>query len=134
MLQVLIRAGWTGLITWALPFLVSMFFYDRNGAMATDIFLFKSIMIVTSNLTVLGMLRVFFAPSRDAFLGSGILAGTLWLAINVVLDVVILLPLGQMSLSEWLTRIGIGYLTMPATAIVAGLILKMKVRSNVQNR
>ena len=118
---------------WAIPFLVSVPFFNRSGELQIDIFAFKSLMLVVGSLTgVILLLRHLgrsFAERAPEILATGgfwrfgLATGTLWLAINWALDFLILLPLSGQSPMEYMLSIGAGYLAMPITA--TGLALAM---------
>lgn len=114
-----------GFIAWLVPFVASFLFYTKDG-LTIDIFLFKSIMIVVGSITAAVLLILYFKRITSHFAREGILVGALWFAINILLDLLILLPMSGMSVAEYFTRIGIGYLSIPAMAIAVGTSLANK--------
>jgi hypothetical protein len=110
-----------GLLSWAVPFVVSFAFVDRSGQWLIPYPLFKSIMVV-----VFGRLGTWFLVL--AFRGiaptwrSGLALGLYWLAINLVLDLIALLPLTGMTVVAYLFDIGLRYLLIPIIATAIGAV------------
>ncbi|MCL2792780.1 MAG: hypothetical protein FWD87_06790 [Spirochaetaceae bacterium] len=115
-----------GVLTWLIPFVVSFFFYDKNGNCLIDIDLFKSIMIVVSALAGCGLLVIFFRKTKGAYLQTGIAIGVIWLLINLILDALILLPMSKMPIDTYIMQIGVRYLNIPIICIMAGALLETK--------
>lgn len=110
-----------GLLSWALPFLASIPFYDRAGQLLIPQPLFKSLMVVIGGgvgcvLLVLSFRRI--PPSRK----SGLAIGTLWLAINLILDVIVLLPMSGLGVGAYFQDIGLRYLLLPIIALAMGAV------------
>lgn len=55
-----IRIGWMGLVTWAIPFLVSVLFYGRDGQLQIPLGTFKAIMFVCGTATGMGLLVLLY--------------------------------------------------------------------------
>jgi len=53
-----------GFLSWLIPFLAAFFFYSKEGEMAIDIFLFKSIMIVVGSISAAFLLISYFKKSK----------------------------------------------------------------------
>ena len=115
-----------GIITWIIPFVASLFFYDKNGNCVISIDLFKSLMIVISGLTGCVLLVIFFRKIKDSYLQTGIGIGVIWLLINLLLDALILLPMSKMPIAIYIIQIGIRYLNIPIICIMAGALLEIK--------
>ncbi len=60
-----------GFLTWLIPFVVSFFFYSKEGQPLIDIFLFKSIMIVVGSLTGASLLVLYFRGLKKDYLKEG---------------------------------------------------------------
>jgi hypothetical protein len=110
-----------GLISWIVPFAVSFLFVDRSGQFLIPQTLFKSLMVVIfgglgTGLLVLAFRRV--APS----LRSGALLGCYWLGMNLVLDLVVLLPLIRMPVVDYAYDIGLRYLLIPIVGAGMGAV------------
>ncbi len=112
-----------GFLAWLIPFVISIFFYDKNGLMV-DIFLFKSIMIVVGSISGAFLLISYFKKINTAYLKEGIIVGIVWFGINILMDLLILLPMSKMSITDYFTQIGIRYLVMPAMSIAVGKSLE----------
>ena len=82
-----------GLLTWLLPFLISVPFYSAEGEPLYDIFLIKSVLLVFSAALGTLLILIYLRGIRDNFVRETALLGGVWLLINWALDAVILLPL-----------------------------------------
>lgn len=115
-----------GILVWAVPFAVSMFFYDQSGELMIDVFLFKSIMIVLSvsfgGWLLLQSLGRMPSPTGRA----GLILGTAWMVLNWGLDAALLLPLTGMALGSYAAAIGLRYLAMPVQGALLGAALQRR--------
>ena len=114
-----------GFLAWLIPFISSFPFYSKEGLLI-DIFLFKSIMIVVGAVSGSILLILYFKRIESAFAVEGIIAGVIWFAVNILLDLIVLLPMSGMPAGEYFTQIGIRYLVMPAMSIAVGISLQDK--------
>jgi len=113
-----------GFLSWLIPFLASIPFYSSQGVLLVDVFLFKSIMIVVGSLVGTLLMVWLFLRIREGYLREGILIGFSWLAINWVLDWLVLLPMSGMDVSTYFSQIGIRYLVIPIIAVSMGFVLE----------
>lgn len=105
-----------GFLTWLVPFVVSVPLVGRDGQPVLPTGLFKSLMIVIGSAVGAWLLvRVFRQP--PTFRHPGLVVGLLWLGINVALDLLILVPLTNMSLLNYASEIGLRYLVIPIIAV-----------------
>lgn len=117
---------WYGFLTWLVPFLAAIPFYNSAGELKTDIFLFKSIMLVLASLVGAVLIVRYFKSVKKHFFLEGLELGAGWLLVNVVLDVAILVMMMQMPLMEYIYGIGLRYLVIPITTGVVGKVAEMK--------
>ncbi|CAG0972211.1 hypothetical protein METP2_01461 [Methanosarcinales archaeon] len=115
-----------GFLAWLIPFVVSIFFYSREGKLTIDIFFFKSIMIVVGSFSAAILLISYFRNINVDYLKEGIIVGLMWFGINIVLDLLILIPMSGMSIINYFMQIGLGYLAIPAMSIAVGTALENK--------
>jgi hypothetical protein len=115
-----------GFLAWLIPFVASFFFYTREGKLTIDIFLFKTIMIVVGSITAAFLLVSYFKKINTDYLKEGILVGVIWFSINILLDLMVLIPMSGMSIPDYFTQIGLRYLVMPAMSITVGMVLANK--------
>ena len=115
-----------GFLAWLIPFVASFFFYSREGELTIDIFLFKSIMIVVGSFSAAILLVSYFKNINVDYLKEGIIVGLIWFGINIVLDLLILIPMSGMSITDYFMQIGLRYLAIPAMSIAVGTALKNK--------
>ena len=115
-----------GFLAWLIPFIASFFFYTREGKLTIDIFLFKTIMIVIGSITGAILLVSYFKKITADYLKDGIIVGVVWFGINILLDLLVLIPMSGMSISNYFTQIGLRYLVIPAMSIAVGAALANK--------
>ena len=115
-----------GFLAWLIPFIASFFFYSREGKLTIDIFLFKSIMIVVGSFTAAILLVSYFRNINVDYFKEGIIVGMIWFGISIVLDLLILIPMSGMSITDYFMQIGLRYLAIPAISIAVGTALKNK--------
>jgi len=115
-----------GFLAWFIPFAASFFFYTREGGLTIDIFLFKSIMIVVGSFSASFLLVSYFKKIKADYFKEGIIVGLTWFSINILLDLLVLIPISGMSIADYFTKIGIIYLAIPAMSIAVGTALENK--------
>ena len=115
-----------GFLAWLIPFVASFFFYSSEGKLTIDIFLFKSIMIVVGSFSAAILLISYFRNINVDYLKEGIIVGLMWFGINIVLDLLILIPMSGMSIMDYFMQIGLRYLAIPAMSIAVGTSLENK--------
>lgn len=109
-----------GTLTWMIPFLTSLLFYRPGGTPIGGEPLMKSVMVVVGvGAGSVLLLRIFRTQPRPAY--SGLLVGTAWLAWNIVLDLLVLLPMAKMPVADYVAGIAVRYLTIPIVAVVIDL-------------
>ena len=115
-----------GFLAWLVPFVSAFFFYTREGKLSIDIFLFKTIMIVVGSLTGAILLVSYFKKVNENYLREGILVGVIWFCLNILLDLLVLVPMSKMPIPDYFAQIGLRYLVMPAMSIAVGASLTNK--------
>lgn len=120
------RAVLYGFVSWLVPLVLSFGFVDQTGQFRTDIRFFKSVMFVTATTTAAVLLVSYFSRVKTGYLRQGVLLGLLWLAMNLLLDVAVLVPLTGMSLRDYVVQIGFGYLAIPVITVLVGKVLEQK--------
>jgi hypothetical protein len=118
---VTLKATALGFVSWLVPFVISFMFVDRTGQFLIPQPLFKSLMVVVfggfgSALLVVAFRRI--VPSTR----SGIALGCYWLVINLVLDLLILIPLIRMPIVTYFYDIGLRYLLIPVISTAIGAV------------
>ncbi|MDP2218045.1 MAG: hypothetical protein Q8J68_12250 [Methanolobus sp.] len=113
-------------MSWLIPFLASFLFYTREGELTIDIFLFKSIMIVVGSITAAFLLVSYFRNIGADYLREGVILGLTWFGINILLDLLVLIPMSGMSLADYFAQIGLRYVVIPVMCITIGAALKNK--------
>ena len=115
-----------GILIWIIPFITGFFFYDAEGNLATDIFLFKSIMIVMLVLAGALFSILYLKKMDSSHVQKGVIAGVSWLVISILLDALVLIPMTGMSGVDYVSQIGLRYLTLPITVITAGIAFSQR--------
>jgi hypothetical protein len=112
-----------GFLSWLIPFVSSFFFYTREGKLITDVFLFKSIMIVVGSISAAFLLVSYFKTINTRYLREGMVVGLTWFGMNIVLDLLVLIPMSGMRVSDYFAQIGLRYIAIPAMSIAVGAAL-----------
>lgn len=118
-----LRTTLLGIASWLIPFFASFPFFDRTGQLLVSQPLFKSIMVVVGGLVGVVLLVVAFRRVI-ASSASGFILGFYWLAINLLLDLVVLVALFKMPLLLYLDDIGLRYLLIPIIAAGMGAAVR----------
>lgn len=120
------RISLYGFLAWLIPFAASFFFYTREGRLTIDVFLFKSIMIVVGSVSAAFLLVSYFKTINANHLREGVIVGLAWFCINIALDLLVLIPMSGMSVSDYFTQIGLRYLVIPVMSTMVGAALANK--------
>ncbi|HAD11607.1 MAG TPA: hypothetical protein DCF33_04120 [Saprospirales bacterium] len=115
-----------GFLTWLIPYGISFLFFKPGGELAVSYDLFKSIMIVVASITGSYCLFRYFKSVNQNYVKEGLVVGVAWFALNIVLDVVALLPIMKVSFGEYFISIGLRYLIIPVFAYTVGAMLNQK--------
>ena len=115
-----------GFLAWLIPFVSAFFFYSKEGSLVIDIFLFKTIMIVVGTIIGAFLLVSYFKKINNSYLREGIIVGLAWFSINILLDLLVLVPMSEMALPDYFAQIGLRYLVMPVMSIMVGAVLSNK--------
>ncbi|MBI4082280.1 MAG: hypothetical protein HY423_06670 [Candidatus Lambdaproteobacteria bacterium] len=120
------RRGWMrvilfGFLTWAIPFVIGLMLYDREGQPLLSAPLVKSLMVVVGGITGTWLLTAVFrygSPFRNA----GLALGMIWLAINLGMDLIVLVPMTKMGVGAYFADIGLRYLIIPVISIAMEIV------------
>jgi uncharacterized membrane protein YpjA len=115
-----------GFLAWLIPYVASIFFYTKDGGLSIDIFFFKTIMIIVGSISGAILLISYFKKINIAYLKEGIYVGFTWFVINILLDLLFLIPMTGMAISDYFFQIGFRYLVMPVMSIMVGVALENK--------
>lgn len=107
---------------WAVPFLVSMPFFGRDGELITSIWLFKGTMIVVLAGTAVAAFRWLYAtwPEPSLSIGGFVLIGVATVAVQVLLDLPTVIRMQQMSAGRYILEVGIVYAILIVVSTVIG--------------
>ena len=112
-----------GFLIWLIPFLISMPFY-KNGQPAINIFTIKTLMIFTGTFITAILLILLFKKQNNNFLLFGITVGIIWFIINIILDLLLLVPMMKIPISSYFLQIGFRYLNMIIMSVSFGYIIE----------
>jgi hypothetical protein len=112
-----------GVLIWIAGMAVSLIVWPFHES---HFMLFKSIMVVAGNAIGIISFAYYFNRISSGFIKEGVAAGIVWFAVNILLDLIVLVCLLKMPLAEYLISPGIGYLNMPVMGIGIGYILSKK--------
>ena len=115
-----------GFLAWLIPFVASIFFFTKDGGLSIDIFFFKTIMIIVGSISGAILLISYFKKINIGYLKEGIYIGITWFVINILLDLLVLIPMTGMAISDYFLQIGLRYLVMPVMSIMVGVSLENK--------
>lgn len=118
-----LRTTSLGVVSWLIPFFASVPFFDRTGQLLVSQPLFKSVMVVVGGLAGVVLLAVAFRRIVATPV-NGLLLGLYWLAINLLLDLAVLVVLFKMPLLLYFYDIGLRYLLLPIIACGMGIVAK----------
>ena len=125
--EILTRLVGLGVLSWLIPFAVSFMFFKPGGELLVPYATFKSSIMAVGVLSGSYLLFQFFKAVDAEFVKYGVLVGIIWLLLNLLLDILILVPMMKSTLSEYFTTIGLGYISIPAVSIAMGYLLQQKV-------
>ena len=117
-----LKIGLFGFLTWLIPFVAAFLFYSSQGQLAVDVLVFKAVMIVVGSITGATLLVFYFRTIDKNYLAEGIMVGVVWFVLNILLDLLILVPMSKMAIGDYFAQIGLEYLTMPTMSIAMGYI------------
>lgn len=121
---------WLGVLSWLIPFAISFLCYKPGGELMMEYGTFKSIMLVSGTVSGSFLLYRFFRSVDSRFILNGCIVGFSWLAINLLLDCILLIPMMKVSFSVYFMSIGLGYLSIPAISIAMGFVANNKGTGN----
>jgi hypothetical protein len=120
------RLALLGALSWLIPFVAAIPFFDNTGVLVIEQTLFKSLMVVIGGASGVALLALAFRRTPPT-LASGTVVGAYWMAINLVLDAVVLLPMSGMTVSLYLSDIGLRYL-LPIMGAAMGAVANRAAR------
>lgn len=118
---VTLKATALGFVSWLVPFVISSIFVDHTGQFLIPQPLFKSLMVVVfggfgTAVLVIAVRRILHSTR------SGIALGGSWVVINLVLDLLILIPLIRMPIVIYFYDISLRSLLIPMISTAIGAV------------
>ena len=111
-----------GVLTWLVPFLVSVPLVGPGGDPTIDVFAFKTTMILVGAGVGALCFAVYVPRLRVDYLAGAVVAGLVWLGVNVALDLLVLVWFLGTPLGEWIVGVGARYLVLPIFGTTTGYV------------
>ncbi len=115
-----------GFLSWLIPFAASFLFFKPGGELVVPYATFKSTIMVVGVISGCFLLFQYFKLVAGDFIRNGIIVGISWLAINIILDALILIPITKTTFAEYFMSIGLSYIAIPVISIAMGYLLEKK--------
>lgn len=115
-----------GFLSWLIPFAISFLFYKPGGELIVPYATFKSSIMAIGVISGCYLLFRYFKFVDLNFFKNGVVVGFSWFAINIILDVLVLVPIMKTTFGEYFMSVGIGYISIPAISIAIGYLLESK--------
>ena len=115
------RLALLGALSWLIPFVAAIPFFDHTGVLVIEQTLFKSLMVVIGGASGVVLLALAFRRTPPT-MASGAVLGAYWMAMNLILGAVVLMPMSGMSVSLYLSDIGLRYLLLPIMGAAMGAV------------
>ena len=122
-----------GVLSWVIPFVVSLLFVKPGGEFIVPYATFKSIIMVVGTMSGCYLFYRYFKYVENDFVKNGVIVGLSWFAINIILDTLVLIPMMNATFAEYFMSIGIGYFAIPTISLAMSFLLQRKARSNQAN-
>ncbi len=120
-----IRNSFWGFILWLSCFIIGFVVFPLHES---NVFLFKTIMIVASTIIGTLMFIRYFEKVESNFLSEGITIGIVWFVVNIILDLIVLVGMLKTPLVEYLLGTGLRYINIPVMSSGIGFILSRKIK------
>ncbi|MBI3259932.1 MAG: hypothetical protein HYZ54_10725 [Ignavibacteriae bacterium] len=115
-----------GFLSWLIPFAVSFLFFKPGGELIVEYGTFKSIIMVVGVISGCYLLFRYFKMVDNDFIRNGVIVGLSWFVINIMLDVIILVPIMKTTFMNYFMTIGLSYISIPVISITIGYFLNRK--------
>ncbi len=119
-----IKIALLGALIWIGVFTVGAFLFTPEGKPRLELLLTQNIFYLSTALLAMGFLFFYFKDVKSHFLREGIVIGIIWIIVNTALDWLILLPLFDITYSDWLKNIMPALFVLPILSIGTALIIQ----------
>jgi len=118
-----LKIGLFGFLVWLIPFIVAFLIYPIRTSNRA---LFESIMPVVLTICVVLFSIFYFKKVKTHFFKEGVLIGVIWFVINLVIDLMMLMPESpmKMSFTDYMMDIGLTYIIILTICIGFGYLLE----------
>jgi hypothetical protein len=124
--KLMIKIGFLGFLSWMIPFFVSFLFFKPGGELLVPYATFKSVITVVGVLTGCYLLYRYFMYVDKDFVRNGVIVGVVWFLINIVSDVIVLIPMMKSNFEDYFMTIGLSYFSIPVMSVTIGYLLENK--------
>lgn len=113
-----------GFLVWLIPFITGFLLFPIHES---NRILFESIMPVAVAISAVLFAILYLKKQKSDYFQEGIYVGIIWLVISIVLDLSLFMwgPM-KMTLSAYISDIGLTYLIIPTVTIGMGALLGSK--------
>lgn len=120
-----------GFLVWLIPFIVSFLIFPLKSSNRA---LWESIMPIVIGGTTVTFAVLYLNKLKGSFLKEAVLAGVIWLGINLILDLLLFMegPM-KMSFIDYIADIGLTYLLIPTITVGFGYLLEKHVKQKIEN-
>lgn len=94
-------------LIWLVPMILSFAFYDQNGALVGNYFVFKVVMALGIIATTYFTFRNYYKSHSDWFKTARVI-----IIVNIILDLIILIGLLKMPITEWVINVLTFYIVL----------------------
>lgn len=111
-----------GFLVWLIPFVIAFLIFPIHES---NRILFESIMPVGLTISVVLFANLYFRTVTKKFLQEGFVLGIVWLAINIVIDLLFFMqgPM-KMPFSQYVMDIGLTYIMIPVITTGFGYLIE----------
>lgn len=114
-----------GFLVWLVPFLISLPLVNRDGTYMINVYLFKTIMIISLSITSILLAVKLFNSLNFDYQKYGLISGFSWFFICIGLDLLLLMVgFFNVSIQNYFIQIGARYLPVLFYNIGIGYLLE----------
>lgn len=110
-------------LTWLVPFVISFPFFNREGQLVVNFWLFKAVMVGVLSISAFYLFRWFYRSTALSNRGwaTCALIGLGAVAINIALDRLTVIPFTNMTSAQYAVQIASLYLFIIAISLYTGV-------------
>jgi hypothetical protein len=117
-MKIMLRTTAAAVATWAVPFLVSVPLVGPEGTLRLPFLVFKAVLVTVLVATAVLAARWLLRHAGPVRTGVAAAVGAAAALLNVVLDLLVLVPLTRPAPLEYVTQVALAYVLIPAVAVL----------------